>query len=129
MLNDIEASGEPTIPNVSALYPLDRTSTSISRLWDLQREKWQYQCEYLDKWRELEEKLGAEMDAIIAPVTATASCRHNRLRYYGYHGVFNVLDFPCVVVPVTFVDKAIDTKRENYQPLNDEDAAVQEECE
>lgn len=100
----------------------------MNTLWDVQLQKWRYQCEYLDKWRELEDQLGKELDAIIAPVTPTAAIRHNQFRYYGYASAINLLDFTSVVVPVTFADKAVDKKKEGYQPLNELDKAVQDEC-
>ena len=96
----------------------------LNEAWDVQLQKWNYQCEYLDKWREWEERTGKELDAIIAPVAATAAVRHNQFRYYGYATVFNVLDYTSVVVPVTYADKAVDRKLADYQPLSDMDKAV-----
>lgn len=100
----------------------------MNTLWDVQLKKWRYQCEYLEKWRELEAQLGKELDAIVAPITPTAAIRHNQFRYYGYASAINLLDFTSVVVPVTFADKAVDKKKEGYQPLNDLDKLVQDEC-
>lgn len=101
----------------------------MNELWDVQLKKWNYQVEYLAKWREMEEQLGKELDAIIAPITPTAAIRHNQFRYYGYASAINLLDFTSVVVPVTFADKAVDAKKENYKPLNELDGLVQAECE
>lgn len=128
MLTDISSSGEPTIKLISDAYRLDRNPATITDLWGLALRKWDYQCEYLEKWRELETKLGKEVDAIISPVSATAAIRHEHTRYYGYLGIYNLLDLPSVVVPVTFADKNIDLIRDNYQPLNTDDATVQAEC-
>ncbi|KAJ9190803.1 hypothetical protein DTO164E3_6025 [Paecilomyces variotii] len=99
----------------------------MNELWDVQLKKWNYQVEYLAKWREAEEQLGKELDAIIAPITPTAAVRHNQFRYYGYASAINLLDFTSVVVPVTFADKTIDVKKENYKPLNELDGVVQGE--
>ncbi|KAL1985127.1 hypothetical protein VTN96DRAFT_8256 [Rasamsonia emersonii] len=124
---DMDASGEPPVPNINDLLGYSNRAFDINELWDVNLQKWRYQCEYLDKWRELEEKLGKELDAIIAPITATAAIRHDQFRYYGYSAAINTLDFTSVVVPVTFADKTVDVKKEDYQPLNDMDKAVQEE--
>ncbi|KAL1964320.1 hypothetical protein VTN77DRAFT_7140 [Rasamsonia byssochlamydoides] len=124
---DIDASGEPAIPNINDLLNPSNKAITMNELWDVQLQKWRYQCEYLDKWRELEEKLGKELDAIIAPITPTAAIRHNQFRYYGYAAAINLLDFTSVVVPVTFADKTVDVKKEGYQPLNDVDKVVQAE--
>lgn len=99
----------------------------MNELWDVHLQKWAYQSEYLDQWRETEAKLGKELDAIIAPITATAAIRHNQFRYYGYASVINLLDFTSVVVPVTFADKSVDGKKEGFQPLNKLDETVQAE--
>jgi amidase len=125
---DISASGEPIIPNIEDLLNPAYKAIDMTSLWDAQLKKWRYQSEYLDKWRELEEKLGKDLDAIIAPITPTAAIRHNQFRYYGYASAINLLDFTSVVVPVTFADKSIDVKKEGYQPLNDTDKLVQAEC-
>ncbi|KAL2223232.1 acetamidase [Thermoascus aurantiacus ATCC 26904] len=127
VLRDINASGEPVIPNIKDLLNPNIKKIDMNTLWDVQLKKWRYQCEYLDKWRELEDQLGKELDAVIAPVTPTAAIRHNQFRYYGYASAINLLDFTSVVVPVTFADKAVDKKKEGYQPLNELDKAVQDE--
>ena len=85
--------------------------------------------EYLEQFRIVEEKLGREIDAIIAPITPAAAIRHNRCKYYGYASVINLLDYTSVVVSVTFLDKNVDKKKEGYQPLSELDKAVQDECE
>jgi amidase len=76
----------------------------------------------------LEERLGAELDAIVAPITPTAAIRHNQFKYYGYQSVINLLDFTSVVVPVTYADKGLDPKQEHFKPLSDMDDIVQAEC-
>ena len=100
----------------------------INRTWDANLEKWNYQNEYLAKLRELEETLGREVDAIIAPITPTAAVRHDRFKYYGYATAINVLDFTSVVVPVTFADKNVDVQNASFEPLTEMDKTVQAEC-
>lgn len=99
----------------------------MNELWDVHLKKWNYQTEYLEKWREFEDALGKELDAIVAPITATAAIRHNQFRYYGYASVINLLDFTSVVVPVTFADKGVDVKKGDFKPLNQLDDTVQAE--
>ncbi|KAJ5390505.1 Acetamidase [Penicillium cataractarum] len=127
VFKDINASGEPSIPNIKDLLNPDKEKIDMNQLWGTHLKKWNYQSEYLDKWRELEEQQGKELDAIIAPITATAAIRHNQFRYYGYASVINLLDFTSVVVPVTFADKKLDAKKDDYQPLSELDATVQAE--
>lgn len=100
----------------------------MNDLWELQLQKWDYQCKYLEAIRAFETKHGRELDAIIAPITPTAAVRHNQFKYYGYATAINVLDFTSVVVPVTFADKNIDTANVQFRPLSDMDILVQTEC-
>lgn len=76
-----------------------------------------------------EEKLGREIDAIIAPTAPTAAVRHDKFKYAGYTSVISLLDFTSVVVPVMFADKDVDRKTEGYRPKNAIDWGVWEECE
>lgn len=120
-------SGEPAIPNIQNLLNPSIPKTDLNELWDIQRQKWDYQMEYLAQWRDLEQQLGKELDAIVAPITPTAAIRHNQFKYYGYATVFNMLDLTSITVPVTFADKALDKKKEGYRAMNEMDAAVQDE--
>ncbi|KAL4977968.1 Acetamidase [Aspergillus desertorum] len=127
VIRDISASGEPAIPNIKDLLNPDIKAVTMNELWDTHLQKWNYQMEYLEKWREAEEKAGRELDAIIAPITPTAAVRHDQFRYYGYASVINLLDFTSVVVPVTFADKNVDKKNEGFKAVNELDALVQGE--
>ena len=77
----------------------------------------------------MEESLGREMDAIIAPITPSAAVRHNQFKYYGYASAINLLDFTAVVVPVGFADMNVDGKRVGYEPLSQIDGVINAECE
>ncbi|PWI66506.1 hypothetical protein PCL_04919 [Purpureocillium lilacinum] len=123
----LKESGEPAIPNFKDLINPTLPKLDINRTWDANLEKWNYQNEYLAKLRELEEKLGREVDAIIAPITPTAAVRHDRFKYYGYATAINVLDFTSVVVPVTFADKNVDVQNASFEPLTEMDKTVQAE--
>ncbi|THX75728.1 glutamyl-tRNA amidotransferas-like protein subunit A [Aureobasidium pullulans] len=123
----LSASGEPAIPNINDLVDPSISGADITKLWDVQLQKWKFQMEYIEEWNKLEEKLGKEMDAFIMPITPTAAIRHNQFKYYGYASAINLLDFTSVVVPVTFADKNLDKKNERFKPMNDMDKQVQEE--
>ncbi|RSL69394.1 Acetamidase [Fusarium sp. AF-6] len=123
----LKASGEPDIPNFADLINPSLPKLDMNELWSANLEKWNYQREYLAAIRALEEKLGKQLDAIIAPITPTATIRHDQFKYYGYSSVINLLDFTSVVIPVTFADKAVDVKNESFRPLTDIDSTVQAE--
>ncbi|PMD62637.1 amidase [Hyaloscypha bicolor E] len=127
IFNTLKESGEPDIPNFKDLINPSLPKVDMNELWDIQLKKWAFQSEYLEQFRIAEEKLGKEIDAILAPITPTAAVQHDKFKYYGYASAINLLDFTSVVVPVTFADKSIDKKQENYKPLNDLDKIIQEE--
>ncbi|THZ11500.1 glutamyl-tRNA amidotransferas-like protein subunit A [Aureobasidium pullulans] len=71
----LSASGEPAIPNINDLVDPSISGADITKLWDVQLQKWKFQMEYIEEWNKLEEKLGKEMDAFIMPITPTAAIR------------------------------------------------------
>lgn len=123
----LNQGGEPAIPNIADLVNPNLPKLTLNEAWAIQLEKWNYQMEYLNKIKEFEAKTGRELDAIIAPITATAAIRHNQFKYYGYATAINVLDFTSVVVPVTFADKGVDVRPEGFKPLTEMDATVNAE--
>ncbi len=124
----LKESGEPAIPNFKDLIDPSFPKIDMNALWAVHLQKWNYQIEYLEKFRIMEAELGKEIDAIIAPITPTAAIRHDWFKYYGYASAINLLDYTSVVVPVTFADKNVDKKKEAYEPLNELDKMVQDEC-
>jgi|TARA_R110002003_G_scaffold191_11_gene14795 amidase len=99
----------------------------MNEAWDANLQKWNFQIDYLAKWREFEAEHGGELDCIIAPISPTAAIRHDQFKYYGYASAINLLDFTSVVVPVTFADKGVDGKNAGFKAVSDLDKMVQEE--
>ena len=89
--------------------------SDVNEVWGMQLQKWQYQCAYLDKWRVMEQEMGRETDAIIAPISPTGAIRHDQFKYYGYALIFNLLNYTSVVVPVTFANQDTDRKIMDHQ--------------
>lgn len=50
---------------------------------------------------------------------------HDQSRYWGYTAIWNLLDYPGAVFPVTTVDPTKDVKDESYVPKNEQDKFVQ----
>ncbi|KZF18934.1 acetamidase [Xylona heveae TC161] len=123
----LQESGEPAIANIQDLVNPSLSKVDMNELWDVQLQKWKWQCEYLEQWNQREEEAGGEIDAFIAPISPTAAIRHNQFKYYGYASAINLLDWTSVVVPVTFADRNIDPKVVDYQPVNALDGIVQAE--
>jgi amidase len=122
-------SGEPMSPQVAFYQSLEREFTG-SEIAATNVEIRRLQKEYMEYWNSTTEKTGTgrPVDAVISPVAPFPAARREKYTYYGYSSWVNVLDYTSVVVPVTTVDKSVDTKLEGYQPLDDRDKKVQDDC-
>lgn len=115
--------GEPVMFNLMA-DGKEHKHLNTFESWQLNQEKSQYRKQYLDYWQATESKTGTgrPVDAIIAPVSCWASCKHDLNDYVGYTTQWNLLDRPCVVFPVGHVDPSKDKKEKlekPYQGLGD----------
>ena len=79
-----------------------------------------YKWSFAEAWQNAgpESGTGGPVDAIICPVSPAASIPHDFPVYWGYTSLWNMLDYPSVIVPVkdVTVDPAIDKKDMDYQP-------------
>jgi amidase len=106
-----DEGGEPVMYNLmSDGQPPKSLSTYES--WQVNQEKSQYRKEYLDYWQATTSQTGTgrPVDGIIAPVSNWASCKHDLNDHVSYTTQWNLLDRPCVVFPVDFVDPEKDPK-------------------
>ena len=55
------------------------------------------------------------MDVILCPAAPTPAPPHNTSRYWGYASIWNLLDYPAVVFPVTKADPTRDVKEPGYK--------------
>ncbi|KAL6168536.1 hypothetical protein ACJQWK_06169 [Exserohilum turcicum] len=119
---DVDAGGEPMIPHVDALVHRGR-AISVYDYWQLNKQKLKLQKRYLDQWNATKsEATGAPMDILLAPVMPHSALPHGKCRWVGYTKVFNLVDYPVVVVPAGTVDRALDAdaaaRMPDYQPRN-----------
>ncbi|KAM0123540.1 hypothetical protein ACHAO1_011273 [Botrytis cinerea] len=116
-------SGEPGFPLVNNLM---RDSPEVHNLthqevwdWSIQRNTFQYLYLQgkLQKWN----TVAPEMDLILCPAGPHPAPPHGISKYVGYTAIWNLLDYPAIVFPVTKVNPDIDVKDGNYKPRNDLD--------
>lgn len=127
---------------------------SAFQLWGLQKERRQLRKAYLDHWQATSEGTGTgrPVDAIIAPCAPFAAPPHGCMRsvfsscsgtahsltfvvrcflgfrYSGYTHVWNGLDYPTCVFPVTRVDPSLDRKIPPHAFLSERDQTIYELC-
>ena len=132
----LELSGEPYLPLISWTM---RNAPGIEKLnlsevweWTAKREIFRYSylqglihpmktnsgfLNRLIEWN----SLAPEMDVILCPAHHTPAPLHGTSKYWGYLSLWNLLDYPAVVFPVTRISQELDGKDRSYVPKNDID--------
>ncbi|BGP16425.1 hypothetical protein JCM10213_004019 [Rhodosporidiobolus nylandii] len=98
---------------------------TVYELWQLNRLKEQLQQAFLQKWLATmgETTTGRPIDGLLCPPAPVTAVPDGGNPWAGYTGMFNLLDVPAVVFPVTKVDPAVDVPDTNFQPVSDMDQA------
>ncbi|KAJ5215695.1 Amidase [Penicillium cinerascens] len=120
----VESSGEPFNPLTAWTL---RDTPGIEELshqgvWDWTGKREMFRYAYLQEWN----SVAPEMDVIICPAFPTPAPLHGTSRYWGYTSLFNLLDYPALVFPVTKVDPERDAKDITYTPKNEFDSWAHE---
>lgn len=98
---------------------------SAFEVWQANKRKLEFQKAYLDHWNSTatRTKDGRPIDILIAPGMAYTAVPPGGEIYIGYTGIFNVVDYPAVVLPITKVDPKVDGKVSRANDfLSDDDA-------
>ncbi|KAL8342958.1 hypothetical protein RB598_004359 [Gaeumannomyces tritici] len=119
--NDIAAGGEPLIPHVQHL--VDRgDAISVHEYWQLNRRKWDLQQAYLEKWNSLvSPESGKLADVLIMPPMPHSAVPHGGCKWVGYTKVWNLLDYPAMVIPGGNVAQEDLSAEWDFEPRNGTD--------
>ncbi|KAI0051681.1 general amidase [Auriscalpium vulgare] len=106
-------------------------SISAFRLFQIQKKLLALRKESLDLWQATQSQTstGRPVDAIISPVAAHAPTPHGKYTYFrsaAYTLVFNALDYPACVFPVTAVDPQLDMPSPAHAFLSEDDKLMYE---
>ncbi|KZT51752.1 amidase, partial [Calocera cornea HHB12733] len=114
-------------PLESALL-LPSAPLAIYELYALHKQKRQLLKGFLDTWLSTSSQTGTgrPIDAILAPVMATPAPPHGRNAWDFYCEYWNIVDAPCVVLPVTTVDAGVDGREEKWEYRCAEEKIVHE---
>ncbi|KAL6310386.1 general amidase [Sparassis latifolia] len=125
-------TGEPVIssmspdedagPVSSSFRPAD-DGLSAYQLWQVQSRRAILRKEHLDHWAKTLEQTGTgrPVDAIICPAAPYAAPPHGKNLSASYTKVWNTLDYPACIFPVTKVDHVLDVKKPAHEFLSEED--------
>ncbi|EFR01577.1 acetamidase [Nannizzia gypsea CBS 118893] len=94
----------------------------LPALWNLLKKREAYRFNYLAEWNKLE----PDMDVILCPAHPNVAPVLSTSRYWGYTSIWNILDYPAIVFPVTRINAQLDPKETGYTPRNDDDALYQD---
>lgn len=117
-----KASGEPIVPEILPIAGKSGLPKGVSHIhehWDLARKRYEAQQKVDEYWRLSTAKLtktGKPVDAILCPVLNVPSFKTPDVLKVSLDltSQFNTLDYPTLVVPVTKVDKTVDTKPQKF---------------
>jgi Asp-tRNA(Asn)/Glu-tRNA(Gln) amidotransferase A subunit family amidase len=85
---------------------------------ELISERENYRNHYTRIWNEREVSSNSSIDCLLTPVGPSAAPQHGTAKWWGYTSVWNLLDYPAAVFPVTTVDLVKDQIEINYKPRN-----------
>ncbi|KAG5727449.1 Acetamidase [Termitomyces sp. T112] len=119
--------GKETI-DIDPFLVVNKAPLSAYELWQIQKKKLNLRQRYLEYWLATASKTGTgrPIDAIIAPVTPFTAVPHGKSPNIAYTMVWNVLDYPALVIPVSRVDPTVDVKKPAHEFLSDSDKSVYE---
>ncbi|CAF1313508.1 unnamed protein product [Rotaria sordida] len=81
-------------------------------------EREHYRTLYAQIWNEREVFFNSSIDCLLAPVGPSAAPLHGTAKWWGYTSIWNLLDYPAAIFPVTTVDLVKDQVEVNYKPRN-----------
>nr|CDI56164.1 related to AMD2-acetamidase [Melanopsichium pennsylvanicum 4] len=118
----IKPLSEPLGPCFSGVGQAELGAYAV---WQSNLRKLQFQKEYLDHWNNTASRTkdGRPIDVLICPGMAYTALPPGNDIYISYTGIWNLVDYPSVVLPVTKVDMKMDgklAKREDFLSEDDE---------
>ncbi|WBW75118.1 fatty-acid amide hydrolase [Schizosaccharomyces osmophilus] len=109
--------GEPLEPLTEWILKQPNVKNhDVAGVWKLVADRDEYRNQYIKHLQ------AYGVDFVLCPAGPGPAPRLGETRYWTYFSVWNLLDLPSAVFPVTKVDPALDVKDESYEPMNDDDA-------
>lgn len=77
---------------------------------------------YNHLWLDTGKDDGHPVDAILCPVDPGCAPPHDQAKCWSYTSQWNLLGYPAISFPVSYVDQNLDLADESYVPSNPDDA-------
>ncbi|KAL2213784.1 amidase [Sarocladium strictum] len=118
---DVEAAGEPFLPNIKAL--VDRApAISVYEYWQLNKRKIALQQAYNQMWNSKKAPSGRAVDVLLVPTMPHTAVPHRSCRWVGYTKLFNFLDYTALSFPAGKASKELDGELPSgYEPRGEID--------
>ena len=104
----IARSGEP---DLNLFFRSSQGPDTVLDTWDHAMKRLDFQAAVLQQWKATATENEPPIDVYLTPVNPSVCPKHDdyqKVRYLGYTGTVNVLDFTACTIPVTFVDESLD---------------------
>jgi Asp-tRNA(Asn)/Glu-tRNA(Gln) amidotransferase A subunit family amidase len=99
IIRDVTAAGEPFIPHVKSLIARG-SAISVYEYWQLNKQKFDLQKRYLDKWNAVRSPSGRPVDVLLSPTLPHTAVPHRAIKWIGYTKIWNILDYPAITFPL-----------------------------
>ncbi|EIW64700.1 general amidase [Trametes versicolor FP-101664 SS1] len=127
-------TGEPLIhsmdpnadPNDIPDFRIPRKPLTAYQIWQLHKERRELHKAHLDRWEATisETGTGRPIDAIICPPAPYTAVPHGQTRSSIYTVIWNALDCPSLIIPVTKVDPQVDVAPTREEFWSSEDKLI-----
>ncbi|OAP53724.1 hypothetical protein AYL99_12096 [Fonsecaea erecta] len=117
----VASAGEPLYPTFSwYLETFNIQPLTVPELFALNTKQAEYRQKMAEAWYNTKSQTGTgrPIDALICPSAPSASFPHGHPVWWGYLSLWNILDYPSIIVPVKnfHIDPEEDAKDASYQP-------------
>lgn len=119
-------TGEPFFWESTGSMFSEQKRITTTEAWGINQTRDQLRQNMLKQWMSTSSKTatGRPIDALIAPAMYGPAPKHDGVVYWGSTVVFNALDMPSTVIPVTKASLTLDSKEDHFKPVNRIDQVV-----
>lgn len=115
----LAATGEP-MHHLTEWVLADSKGCTIPELTNLRWKRDQFRIAFAESWQR------QDVDIVIGPGFVGPACAHDTGYYWTYTSLYNLVDYPSVIVPVPIKAEAEEKYAADYKPLSDACQHVQE---